>query len=218
MEARFVPTEFDLDTAQGGALQLEIDLGEDGSNDAQGACTRVSDAWICDLDVESSHWNSWAHFDVTGQAFTFLGILNDPEFFESRIPYTVDVTLTLDLSEPVDISIEQRPDFYSDLDPASPSDAYDSEYDGMLTFTRPVYDQQAVAALIQPKEVVTDDVEGGFFSALGDLFSDYFGAASFFFLFVLLSALGIGYLVRSSRIDEPKLLVSTSVDAELIED
>ena len=43
MEARFVPTEFDLDTAQGGALQLEIDLGEDGSNDAQGACTRVSE-------------------------------------------------------------------------------------------------------------------------------------------------------------------------------
>ena len=88
----------------------------------------------------------------------------------------------------------------------------------MLTFTRPVYNQQAVAALIQPKEVVTDDADGGFFSALGDLFSDYFGAASFFFLFVLLSALGIGYLVRSSRIDGPKMLVSTSVDAELIED
>ena len=124
----------------------------------------------------------------------------------------------MDLSEPVDISIEQRPDFYSDLDPASPSDAYDSEYDGMLTFTRPVYNQQAVAALIQPKEVDTDDGEGGFFSALGDLFSDYFGASSFFFLFVLLSAVGIGYLVRSSRIDDPKMLVSTSVDAELIED
>ena len=179
---------------------------------------RVSDAWICDLDVESTHWNSWAHFDVTGQAFTFLGILNDPEFFESRIPYTVDVTLTLDLSQPVDISIEQRPDFYSDLDPAIPSDAYDSDYDGMLTFTRPVYDQQAVVALIQPKQVESDDAEEGFFSALGDLFSDYFGASSFFFLFLLLSAIGIGYLVRSSRVDDPKLLVSTSMDAELIED
>ena len=198
-------------------MQLEIDLGEDGSNDAQGACSRVSDAWICDLDVESSHWNTWAHFDVTGQAFTFLGILNDPEFFESRIPYTVDVTLTLDLSQPVDISIEQRPDFYSDLDPAAPSDAYDSDYDGMLTFTRPVYDQQAVAALIQPKVVESESDSEGFFSALGSLFSDYFGAASFFFLFVLLSALGIGYLVRSSRIDEPKLLVASSVDAELVE-
>lgn len=218
LEARFVPTEFDLDTAQGGALQLEIDLGEDGSNDAQGSCSRVSDAWICDLDVDSSHWNSWAHFDVTGQAFTFFGIINDPEFFESRIPYTVDVTLTLDLSQPVDISIEQRPDFYSDLDPALPSDAYDSDYDGMLTFTRPVYDQQAVVALIMPKETMSDDSDNGFFSALGNLFTDYFGAASFFFLFVLFCALGIGYMVRSSRIDEPKVLISSSVDAELLED
>jgi len=218
LEARFVPTEFDLDTAQGGALQLEIDLGEDGSNDAQGSCSRVSDAWICDLDVESSHWNSWAHFDVTGQAFTFFGIINDPEFFESRIPYTVDVTLTLDLSQPVDISIEQRPDFYSDLDPAAPSDAYDSDYDGMLTFTRPVYDQQAVVALIMPKETMSDDSDDGFFSALGSLFSNYFGAASFFFLFVLFCALGIGYMVRSSRIDEPKMLIPSSVDAELLDD
>ena len=218
LEARFVPTEFDLDTAQGGALQLEIDLGEDGSNDAQGSCSRVSDAWICDLDVEPSHWNSWAHFDVTGQAFTFFGIINDPEFFESRIPYTVDVTLTLDLSQPVDISIEQRPDFYSDLDPAAPSDAYDSDYDGMLTFTRPVYDQQAVVALIMPKETMSDDSDDGFFSALGSLFSNYFGAASFFFLFVLFCALGIGYMVRSSRVDEPKMLIPSSVDAELLED
>ncbi|MGB2155614.1 MAG: S8 family peptidase [Candidatus Poseidoniaceae archaeon] len=218
LEARFVPTEFDLDTAQGGALQLEIDLGEDGSNDAQGSCSRVSDAWICDLDVESSHWNTWAHFDVTGQAFTFFGIINDPEFFESRIPYTVDVTLTLDLSQPVDISIEQRPDFYSDLDPAAPSDAYDSDYDGMLTFTRPVYDQQAVVALIMPKETMSDDSDDGFFSALGSLFSNYFGAASFFFLFVLFCALGIGYMVRSSRIDAPKMLIASSVDAELLED
>ena len=218
LEARFAPTEFDLDTAQGGALQLEIDLGEDGSNDAQGACTRVSDTWICDLDVEQSHWNSWAHFDITGQAFTIFGILNDPEFFESSIPYTVDVTLTLDVSQPVDISIEQRPDFYSDLDPATPSDDYDSEYDGMLTFTRPVYDQQAIGALIQPKIVSTDDVEGAFFADLGELFSNYFGAASFFFLFMLLAALGTGYVLRTTRIDEPKMLVSTSMDAELLDD
>jgi len=88
----------------------------------------------------------------------------------------------------------------------------------MLTFTRPVYDQQAVVDLIQPKATVTDAGDDGFFSALGGLFSDYFGAASFFFLFVLLSAIGIGYLVRSSRTDEAKILVSTSVDAELLED
>ena len=218
MEVRFAPTEFDLDTAQGGALQIEVDLGEDGNNDAQGACTRVSDTWICELDVESSHWNKWAHFDVVGQAFTLFGIVNDPEFFESSIPYTVDVTLTLDLTEPVDISIEQRPDFYSDLDPAEPSEVYDSDYDGMLTFTRPVYDQQAVSLLIKPKVVDNSDDNDGFFSSLGALFSDYLGASSFFFAFVLLSAIGIGYLVRSSRIDEPKVLISSSIDAELLED
>ena len=131
--SKVCPTEFDLDTARVEHCNSKSIL-EDGSNDAQGACTRVSDTWICDLDVEQSHWNTWAHFDITGQAFTFLGILNDAEFFESRIPYTVDVTLTLDLSQPVDISIEQRPDFYSDLDPAAPSNDYNSESDGMLTF------------------------------------------------------------------------------------
>jgi len=218
LEARFVPTEFDIDTAQAGALQLEIDLGEDGSNDAQGACSRVSDAWICDLDVDSSSWNTWAHFDVTGQAATLLGIINDPEFFESRIPYTVDVTLTLDLSEPVDISFEQRPDFYSDLDPAIPSQDYDSEYDGQLTFTRMAYDQQAVFDLIVPKEVAEDSESEGFFSALGDVFSEYWGVASFFSMFMLVAAIGLGYLIRSSRIDEPKFLISASIDAELIED
>ena len=72
--------------------------------------------------------------------------------------------------------------------------------------------------VIQPKVVVTDDVDEGFFSELGALFSNYFGAASFFFLFILLAALGTGYVLRASRIDEPKLLVSTSMDAELLED
>jgi hypothetical protein len=155
---------------------------------------------------------------VTGQAATLLGIINDPEFFESRIPYTVDVTLTLDLSEPVDISFEQRPDFYSDLDPAIPSQDYDSEYDGQLTFTRMAYDQQSVFSLIVPKEVVEDSESEGFFSALGDVFSDYLGVASFFSMFMLVAAIGLGYLIRSSRIDEPKFLVSSTIDAELIED
>ena len=91
------------------------------------------------MDVDSSHWGSGLTFDVTGQAITMLGVLEDPEFFESRIPYTVDVLLTLDLSQPIDIAFEQRPDFYSDLDPAPPSDDYNSENDGKLTFTRLVY-------------------------------------------------------------------------------
>ena len=194
-------------------------MGEDGSNDAQGACSRVSDTWICDLDVDSSYWNTWAHFDVTGQAATLLGIINDPEFFESRIPYTVDVTLTLDLSEPVDISFEQRPDFYSDLDPAIPSADYDSEYDGQLTFTRMAYDQQAVFSLIVPKVTTVENSDSdGFFSALSGVFAEYWGAASFFSIFMLVGAIGLGYLIRSSRIDEPKVLISSSIDAELIND
>ena len=155
---------------------------------------------------------------MTGQAATLLGIFNDPEFFESRIPYTVDVTLTLDLTEPVDISFEQRPDFYSDLDPAIPSEDYDEEYDGQLTFTRLAYDQQAVFSLIVPKEVAEDSESVGFFSALGDVFSEYWGAASFFSLFMLVAAIGLGYLIRSSRIDEPKYLDASAMDAELLND
>ena len=130
--AYFTPTEVDLETAQIGSLQMEIDLAEDGSNDAQGAGTRVSDTWIYDLDVGPEHWNTWAHFDITGQAASFLGVFEDPEFFEASIPYTVDVALTLDLSSPVDITIPQRPDFYSDLDPTTPSDAWDESYSCLL--------------------------------------------------------------------------------------
>ena len=44
-----------------------------------------------------------------------------------------------------------KSDFYSDLDPATPSENYDASMDGMLTFTRNVYDQQAVVELIKPK-------------------------------------------------------------------
>ena len=80
------------------------------------------------------------------------------------------------------------------------------------------YDQQAVFALIVPKDVVEESESEGFFSALGDVFSEYLGAASFFSIFILVAAIGLGYLIRSSRIDEPKYLVSSSIDAELIED
>ena len=59
----------------------------------------------------------------------------------------------MDMNEPVDIAFEQKTDFYSDLDPTTPSEDYDSSMDGMLTFTRAVYDQQAVVRLIKPKVV-----------------------------------------------------------------
>ena len=219
LEAMFTATEFELDSGQAGSVQLEIDLGEDGSNDAQGQGSRVADSWYYDLDVDSSAWGTWAHFDVTGQAATLFGFIEDPEFFESRIPYTVDVILTLDVTEPRDIAFEQKPDFYSDLDPATPSENYNPSMDGMLTFTRNVYDQQAVVELIKPKVMETSDDSDGFFSALGDIFSDYgFAMSSMIILFMLIAG-GIGYQISMRREGVEMVDRETStVDAELIED
>ena len=218
LEAMFTATEFELDSGQVGSIQLEIDLAEDGSNDAQGQGSRVADSWYYDLDVDSSAWGQWAHFDVSGQAMTLFGIIEDPEFFESRIPYTVDVILTLDVSEPIDIAFEQKTDFYSDLDPATPSENYDASMDGMLTFTRSVYDQQAVVDLIKPKVMEEDDGPDGFFSALGEVFANYgFAMSSMLILFMLIAG-GIGYQI--SRRTEGIELVdqdTSTVDAELIE-
>ena len=43
LEATLSAAEFELETVQAGQLQLSIDLGEDGSNDAQGQGSRVAD-------------------------------------------------------------------------------------------------------------------------------------------------------------------------------
>ncbi len=217
LEAMFTATEFELDSLQAGSIQLEIDLGEDGSND-QGQGNRIADTWYYDLDVDSSHWGKWAHFDVSGQAMTILGIVEDQEFFESRIPYTVDVILTLDLDSPVDISFEQRPDFYSDLDPTSPSDEYDSSMDGMLTFTRNVYDQQTIVGMITPKSSNEDSTTEGFFSALGNLFAEHGIIMTMFSIIILLSAAGIGYVIRSSKEDNGEKNFDVSIEAELIDE
>ena len=199
LEATFAASEFELETAQAGQLQLSIDLGEDGSNDGQGQGIRMADTWYYDLDVDSSHWGKWAHFDVTGQAITLFGVIEDPEFFESRIPYTVDVLLTLDLSQPVDIAFEQRPDFYSDLDPASPSDVYDSDNDGKLTFTRLVYDQSAVVALIKPKDMSGEEDNEGLFSSLTSMYTEYPLAMSFLSLMLVVALVGLGYSLKESN-------------------
>ena len=217
LEAMFTATEFELDSLQAGSIQLEIDLGEDGSND-QGQGNRIADTWYYDLDVDSSHWGKWAHFDVSGQAMTILGIVEDQEFFESRIPYTVDVILTLDLDSPVDISFEQRPDFYSDLDPTSPSDEYDSSMDGMLTFTRNVYDQQTIVGMITPKSSNEDSTTEGFFSALGNLFAEHGIIMTMFSIIILLSAAGIGYVIRSSKEANGEKNFDVSIEAELIDE
>ncbi|MEK9651981.1 MAG: S8 family serine peptidase [Poseidonia sp.] len=199
LEATFTAAEMELETLQAGALQLSIDLGEDDTNDAQGQGTRVADTWYYDLEVDDSAWGKWAEFDITGQAVTLFGFLEDPEFFESRAPYTVDVVLTLDLNEPVNVQFEQRPDFYSDLDPTSPSDDYDSSMDGMLSFTRMAYDQAMVVGMIQPKDTASDEGSDGFFASLGDLLADHPFAVLFFMLLVLLGAGGAGYAIRERK-------------------
>jgi len=43
LEATFTAVETSFDTGQAGLLQLDIDLGDDGSNDAQGEGNRLSD-------------------------------------------------------------------------------------------------------------------------------------------------------------------------------
>ena len=198
LEATLAASEFELETAQAGQLQLSIDLGEDGSDEGQGQGIRIADTWYYDLDVDSSHWGKWAHFDVSGQAITLFGVIEDPEFFESRIPYTVDVLLTLDLTEPVDIAFEQRPDFYSDLDPAPPSDVYDSENDGKLTFTRLVYDQAAIVSQIKPKGTDSEPSSEGFFASIGEIFSAYPLAMTFLILILILALCGTGYLMKET--------------------
>ena len=126
--------------------------------------------------------------------------------------------LTLDVSEPRDIAFEQKTDFYSDLDPATPSENYDASMDGMLTFTRSVYDQQAVVDLIKPKVMEEDDGLDGFFSALGQVFADYgFAMSSMLVLFMLIAG-GVGYLISTKRNGLQLVDLETStVDAELIE-
>ena len=203
LEATFSATEVDLDTGQAGALQLAIDLGEDGSDDAQGQGNRLADSWYYDLPVDESAWGKWAHFDVSGSAVTLWGFLNDPEFFESRIPYTVDVMLTMDLSQPVNVQFEQRPDFYSDLNPTTPSDEYDESMDGMLTFTRPAYDQATVVSLIQPKSTGGGTSSNdGFFSTLGGIIADHPFAVIFSLLMLIGAAGTAGYAVRLRTEDD----------------
>tara|TARA_B100000900_G_scaffold344405_1_gene308486 strand:+ start:2389 stop:4965 length:2577 start_codon:yes stop_codon:yes gene_type:complete len=217
LEAYFSPTEYDLDTGQVGALQLRIDMGEDGTND-EGTGVRESDTWIYTIEVDPADWGTWTEFDVEGQAMTFWGLTQDTEFFESSVPYTVDVVLTLDLSEARDISFDQRPGSYSDLDPTLPSTSYTSDMDGMLTFTRGVFDQAAVAALADGLiEEATAVEEKGFFGALASLITTYTGSSFVALMLIILLALGVSTLVRNARIDTPILLTSEAgaIDAEL---
>ena len=82
---------------------------------------------------------------MTGTAISlFTETLSGSEFMEPRVPYTVDVLLKLDISEPVYVEFEQRLDGHTDLDPAVPSTDYDSSNAGNLIYIRPVYDQSQI--------------------------------------------------------------------------
>ena len=140
---------------------------------------------------------------------TLFGFIDDPEFFVSRIPYTVDVVLTLALNEPVNVQFDQRPDFYSDLNPIAPSEVYDESMEGMLTYTRGAYDQQAVVQLIQPKSTGGGDDDSGFFASMADAIQNN----ALIIIFLLLIALGVATtVIVKNRPDEEKVLVAEQIE------
>ncbi len=152
MQVAFTSMDYDANTMQAAQIRPNVDLGSDGSDDAQGEGEQTGDTLYIDLAVSDSHWNTWTEFDVSGTAISLpiTQVLSGSEFFEPRIPYTVDVLLTLDVSQPRLIDWELRLDGYTDLDPAEPSPDYDPSMNGNLVYVRPVYDQQAFLAWTAP--------------------------------------------------------------------
>ena len=146
MQIAFSSLDWDSNTAQIAQIRPNVDLGSDGNDDAQGQGTVVGDTIYIALDVEPEHWGEWTEFDVTGTAISLpvTGIISGSEFMEPRVPYTFDVLLTLDVSEQQTVDVPLRYDGYSDLDPAQPSDLYDSESAFDLLMVRPVYDESLI--------------------------------------------------------------------------
>jgi len=144
MQVAFTSLEYDINTFQVGSIRPNIDLGEDGDDDAAGQGTRTGDTLHIVLDVDEEHWGKWCEFDVTGAAVNLPLPLSGSEFMEPRVPYTVDVLLKLDISEPIFVEFEQRLDGYTDLDPAVPSSDYDASNYGNLIYVRPVYDESKI--------------------------------------------------------------------------
>ena len=136
LEATFTATEVDLDTGKG-ALQLAIDLGDDGSNDAQGGATASLIHGITTSPWTDLRGAGGLTSMFLGRPWSSLqGFLGDIEFFESRSPYTVDVMLTMDLNQPVNgNSNNAQLHFGFESDHAFKYEN-DTE-DGMLTFTEP---------------------------------------------------------------------------------
>ena len=148
MQIAFSSLDWDTDTAQIAQIRPNVDLGSDGSDDAQGQGALVGDTVYIVLDVQPEHWDKWTEFDVTGTAISLpiTGVLTGSEFMEPRVPYTFDVLLTLDVSQEIIFEVPLRFDGYSDLDPAPPSDFYDEDSSFDLIMVRPVYDESKIPA------------------------------------------------------------------------
>ena len=146
MQVSFSSLDWDTDTAQIAQIRPNVDLGSDGSDDAQGQGTIVGDTIYISLEVSPEYWDTWTEFDVTGTAVSLpiTGIITGSEFMEPRVPYTYDVLLTLDVTEERVFEVPLRNDGYSDLDPAPPSDFYDPDAAKDLVMIRPVYDESLI--------------------------------------------------------------------------
>ena len=154
MQVSFSSLDWDTDTAQIAQIRPNVDLGSDGSDDAQGQGTIVGDTIYISLEVTPEYWSTWTEFDVTGTAISLpiTGIITGSEFMEPRVPYTYDVLLTLDVTEERVFEVPLRTDGYSDLDPATPSDFYDPDEAKNLVMVRPVYDESLIPAYSQEQK------------------------------------------------------------------
>ena len=72
--------------------------------------------------------------------------------------------------------------------------------------------------MITPKSTNEDSNSEGFFSALGNLFAEHGLIMTMFSLIILLSAAGIGYVIRSSKEISDEKNFEVSLEAELIDE
>ena len=208
MRVAFTSLDWDSNTAQVAQIRPNIDLGSDGDDDAQGEGSRTGDTLYIELDVTEDHWGKFAEFDVTGTAISLpiTQVLTGSEFMEPRVPYTVDVVLTLDLSEPRLIDWDLRLDGYTDLDPAEPSPDYDAAtMAGQMVYLRPVYDESAIQIETGDGPSILGDGIGFFSILLGFL--------------ALLGAVALGLtFARFMEADEVIQSDETGVDASTLEE
>ena len=156
MDVVFEVVQRTLEHGDIGQHSLTIDIGEDGENDA-GTGNRNGDVVTYSLDIDESQWNQFAEFDVVGNGVTLMPITSiDDEFYEPLFAYTVSVSLTIDISEPIVVEVVQRPDGYTDLDPNTPSEMYDSANNGNLRMIRDVYDESEISMY---EETILSEVE-----------------------------------------------------------